>query len=283
MQCLTPITLYRREGHRIGKEYRTDVVPCGKCPACLNRRRAGWAFRLTEEQRVSTSSAFLTLTYEDQHLKYSDAGYPTLYTKDHQDFVKRLRKTIGTHFTNEQSRPIKYYAVGEYGTNTHRPHFHSIMFNLPREYFQHPELLTRDWKLGQTLLAECNPKTIAYVTGYVNKTLYITGQDPLDDRKKEMTMCSKGLGQSYLTEARKEYYKKILTPYLIVENGDKRTMPRYYKDKMYDEVDKILVNAATQAYIEENPPFKDEWHRKNFIEQVFNQHNYKQRQKRIVL
>ena len=49
----------------------------------------------------------------------------TLQKSDLQKFFKRLRKK-----THEK---ISYYAVGEYGDNTQRPHYHIILFNaIPR-------------------------------------------------------------------------------------------------------------------------------------------------------
>lgn len=283
MQCLAPVTLWRPRNIEVGTEARTDVVSCGKCPACLARRRTGWVFRLKEEQRNASSSAFLTLTYDDENLPWSENGYPTLLTKDHQDFMKRIRSTIKNHFSDDTTKPLKYYAVGEYGTKTHRPHYHSILFNLPDEYFKHPELLDRDWQKGQTLLAECNIKTIKYVTGYINKTIWIDGQIDGDDRLKERSYISKGIGKDYLTPSRIKYYQNILTPYLIIENGDKTTMPRYYKEKMYNQVHKNMINEKTMKYLEENPQFLNEKHRVDYIENAFNKHNKNNKQKRLTL
>lgn len=267
MICLTPITLFRKTSKSATTRYRSDVVPCGKCPSCLYRRQAGWIFRLEKEQQTSSSAAFLTLTYSEENLPWSEQGYPTLHKKHHQLFIKRLRKTITTNF--EESQPIKYYSCGEYGEKTHRPHYHSIMFNLPDEYIQHPELLTKDWRLGNTLVAEANSQTIAYTTKYINKTLYTSGQDDLDDRQKEFSMMSKGIGMDYLTPQMIQYYKKQKTPYLIVENGEKRTMPRIYKNKIYTEHEKLQLNRKTERFHKENPTFTSEKNRHDVVKQKF--------------
>ena len=39
-------------------------VPCGKCPNCKKRRVNEWVFRLQEEDKVSSTSYFITLTYD---------------------------------------------------------------------------------------------------------------------------------------------------------------------------------------------------------------------------
>ncbi len=265
MKCETPITLFRKErDYDHPTRMKSDVVPCGKCPACLKRRQSSWIFRLEQEQKTSSSSAFITLTYSDPNLPYSKNGYPELSKKDHQLFMKRLRKTIRHHFPHHNKK-LRYYSCGEYGDQTHRPHYHSIMFNLPQEYIDHPELLERDWKNGQVQVATCNSKTISYTTKYINKTLYTHKQHDLDDRQKEFSLMSKGLGQNYLTPAIIAYYKAIKTPYLVKENGEKATMPKYYKDKIFTSEEKHLINHKTKKYLQENPTFNSEKHKFDYI------------------
>ena len=47
----------------------------------------------------------------------------TLRKRDYQLFMKRLRKA----FPNDK---IRFYAAGEYGPKTLRPHYHAILFGL---------------------------------------------------------------------------------------------------------------------------------------------------------
>ena len=100
-------------------------VPCGRCPVCSARRVSGWSFRLMKEGERSSSSYFITLTYDTNHVPISPKGYMSLSKTDIQKFFKRLRKT------NEEK--IKYYVVGEYGSKTMRPHYHIILFNAKLE------------------------------------------------------------------------------------------------------------------------------------------------------
>ena len=118
---------------------RKEFVPCGKCNFCLESRRAEWSFRLRQELKVSTSAHFLTLTYEDQKLPRTADGLGTLLKSDLQKFFKRLRK--------ESVNKLRYYAVGEYGTNTERPHYHALLFNCENKVLE--ETLVTVWSLGQ--------------------------------------------------------------------------------------------------------------------------------------
>lgn len=272
MQCLAPVTLYRDGGHRIGKEYRTDVVPCGKCPSCLKRRQSGWIFRLDQEMRRSSSSAFLTLTYDQKNLPWSLNGLPTLDKEHHKLFMKRLRRTIERNFSYEMGqRKIKYYSCGEYGSSTLRPHYHSIIFNLPKSYFEAPQLLTRDWQYGNTMMSPCTPGRIGYVTKYINKTVYTDGRlHQEDDRQKEFSLMSNGLGSNWLTPDRIKWYQDNPTAYITLPNGEKGIMPRYYRDKLYQDKHLDIIAKEVEQYLEENPMFTSYKHEVDYKTNEFN-------------
>ena len=90
------------------------IVPCGKCFTCRSKYRLSWQLRLQHELlSYNYNAMFLTLTYDDDNLPTNE----TLVKKDVQDFIKRLRK-----FYNDVK--IRYFAVGEYGSEKHRPHYH---------------------------------------------------------------------------------------------------------------------------------------------------------------
>lgn len=148
MKCISPL-LIRTDGRR-------DVVPCGKCNYCLQTKRADWTFRLKQELKISSSAFFLTLTYADDCIPFSSADLPELRKRDCQLFMKRLRK--------ENSRQLRYYTVGEYGTVTFRPHYHSILFNLDLQLVSQ---LPKIWSLGHVHVGDVKTASIHYVTKYV--------------------------------------------------------------------------------------------------------------------
>ena len=79
---------------------------------------------------------FLTLTYNDDNLP-SDVG---LHKDDLQRFFKRLRKALDT-------KKIRYFACGEYGDTTSRPHYHAIVFGLGLNEID-KKYVTDAWPLG---------------------------------------------------------------------------------------------------------------------------------------
>jgi hypothetical protein len=119
MQCQSPF-LVKNKNLDVNNENLMTPVPCGKCIPCLKRRSSHWSFRILQESKTAKSSCFITLTYDQVPL--SPNGLPTLLKRDYQTFFKRLRK-LAPH--KKGKKRLKYFACGEYGTKTARPHYHS--------------------------------------------------------------------------------------------------------------------------------------------------------------
>lgn len=220
MPCITP---FQKRNEVEGGYY---TLPCGKCPECLKRRVSGWSFRLMEEDKVSSSSMFVTLTYDTHSVPITDKGFMSLCKADLQKFFKRLRKLL-------PEAKIKYYAVGEYGGSTWRPHYHIILFNA--DYISVQKAWALDGKaIGHVHFGNVSGASVGYTLKYVMKPKRI----PLhknDDRIKEFSLMSKGLGAGYMTDAMVKWHKASLEDrmYCNTKDGKKIAMPRYYKDKMY--------------------------------------------------
>jgi len=238
-RCQTPF--YKKQELVKGVETSYMALPCGKCPACMRRRVSGWAFRLQKHSEQSNSAHFVTLTYSTENLKYTKNRWPTLVKKDLQDFFKRLRKLT--------KQKISYYAVGEYGDITDRPHYHIILFNA------NPKLVEDAWSLnniniGNVHYGDVSGASINYVLSYINKKWNGRGFGELDDRQREFAVMSKGLGAGYITETMKNWHTKGNIEnkvYLPLKDGKKAAMPRYYKDKLYDKGQKFRIGVFMRA------------------------------------
>ena len=68
MKCLNPTVV--KHPHYAFK----FLAPCGKCVCCQERKRKEWVFRMEEESKVNDWTAFVTLTYDDEHLPFSSFG-----------------------------------------------------------------------------------------------------------------------------------------------------------------------------------------------------------------
>jgi len=252
--------------------------PCGKCPPCIRRRVSGWAFRLNKQSEQSNSAHFVTLTYNEEHITKTKNGLDTLVKADLQKFFKRLRK-----LTKEK---ISYYAVGEYGTDGQRPHYHVILFNT------NPKIVENAWtindvSIGNIHFGDVGEASVGYTLKYISKEKKI----PMfqgDDRQKEFALMSKGLGKGYLTEQMVKWHKRNIENrvYLPLKDGKKAAMPRYYKDKLYDKGQKFRIGVFMRATAEELEKALENEHGDNLervkVEQVINDFRrmYKKAEKR---
>lgn len=208
------------------------TVPCGKCGACRSNRRTDWVTRLQEESKLHPAW-FITLTYTEENVPklYTDEGYlMTLEKTDLQKFFKRLRKML-------KSR-IKYYAVGEYGSKTLRPHYHIILFGISNNITEVTELIIKAWMLrgqpiGKVDVQHSNTKALNYTLKYILKQnkdfLKNLGVNP------NFSLMSKNLGINYVEKRKNWHLEDTTRNYVVKENGLKTRLPRYYKEKLYDK------------------------------------------------
>lgn len=126
-------------------------VPCGNCSVCVALKQSYFIQR-TQMEQLHNFLFMLTLTYNRESLPVIDVnGYKYSYAlwSDFQKMIRRIRK-------KKLTRPFKYFAVSEFGSEKHRIHFHAILsfprlageddfdaFRLEREYFK---IFLNNWK-----------------------------------------------------------------------------------------------------------------------------------------
>ncbi|MCT3639124.1 hypothetical protein HZR07_00710 [Elizabethkingia anophelis] len=233
--CLTPINLKKTGAST--NSYVTQQVPCNKCLECRKRRTNSWFARLTEQLKVSDTAYFVTLTYDDMSLPFSPNGLMTLDYRDFQLFMKRARKL--------QKKKISYFLVGEYGSQTHRPHYHAIVFDV-----ENISQFLNEWRMGHTHAGTVTHKSIYYTLKYCTKSITEGDRDLDDDRKSEKALMSKALGLSYLTNAIINYYKDDVSRSFSLLGGTTIGLPRYYRDKIFTDAEKAQRAIANFDYLE---------------------------------
>lgn len=193
------------------------AIPCGKCIGCRLDYSRSWADRMILELDHTKKGVFITLTYDNDHVPFTECdngefGAFTLYKPDLQKFFKRLRKKFSY-------QEIRYYASGEYGSNTQRPHYHDITFGLSLEDFPdlklrgknelgqchyQSDILADIWGQGFCLVTDVSWKTCAYVSRYVQKKVF-GGMNYLQDLygcEPEFSLMSRrpGIGAYYMED-----------------------------------------------------------------------------------
>lgn len=177
MPCEKPLQAFRPlvGGQLVFQEpydrqlFQPIELPCGQCILCRIEHARQWTVRITHEAQLHEEKCFITLTYDDKHLP----PHNSLRKSDLQKFWKRLRRSLGK---------LRYYAIGEYGDKSLRPHYHACVFGnsftqnrlilrqTPHLLWTSP-VLQEAWPLGLVSVGALTPITAKYVTQYVTKKL----------------------------------------------------------------------------------------------------------------
>lgn len=186
-----------------------QLYPCGQCKPCRINRRRVWSHRIILESINHDSSVFATLTYDDENIP--EGG--TLDPRALQLFLKRLRKVY-------DGTKIRYFAVGEYGSSSNRPHYHIALFGFPkclrgrtrqsrhkegplyRACCCHCEAVKRIWGKGSIELASLEPASAAYIAGYTVKKMTAKDDERLNGRYPEFARMSlrPGIGAWFMDD-----------------------------------------------------------------------------------
>ncbi len=228
-------------------------VPCNKCVGCQLEYSKQWANRCMLELQYHDVAHFVTLTYDDKHLPSSDyidvngeyqRGY-SLVKRDFQLFMKRLRKA----FPDDK---IRYFACGEYGSQSLRPHYHAIIYGLHlddlkfyKSTFNGDILYTSPrleeiWGNGFCPVGEVTFESCAYVSRYVMKKR--AGRNDkfweFHNLEPEFTLMSRkpGIGRQYFDDHKDEIYEYEFINIPTEKGGKKIRPPRYY-DRVYAQLD----------------------------------------------
>lgn len=270
MSCYHPITGYDfglksngKKDIRWSKNYSDKPcigevkIPCGKCIGCRLQYSRIWADRMIMELQDHDSAYFLTLTYDDSFINSSpygevrrfytdsDTGEAKLSLSLCKSHLQNFWKSLRQEFHNDH---IRYFACGEYGSKTKRPHYHAIVYglhlddlqfykrsNLNDVYFNSPRL-DKVWKKGFVVVGQVTWNSCAYVARYVVKK----AQSEVSNMYSEFNMIPEFVVMSRRPGIGKNYYVNHKYDFIdfgeTYESDGKRSlrfqMPRYFESIM---------------------------------------------------
>lgn len=257
------------------------LIPCGQCTSCRIQKSREWANRLMMELQDHQEAWFVTLTYNNEHgrLAADDNGevyeWLTLCKSDFQNFMKRLRKNSG--------QKLRFYACGEYGTDTYRPHYHAIIFGLHLDdlqvykkselgflYYTSP-FLDSVWseeiekldlstgkkvkvkeQIGYVVVAEVTWETCAYTARYVTKKM--TGAESVFYEEMFLeppfSLMSRkpGIAHDYYERNKDNIFTQEFINLSTDKGGLKFTPPKYFKRLgLMDENYSVVEDKSEQS------------------------------------
>lgn len=208
------------------------------------------ATRCYHEAQMHPVNSFATLTYDNSSL-------PSNYSVDKTEiqlFMKRLRKSL-------EPQQVRFFAVGEYGEQTLRPHYHLILFNYRPDDLKfykksksgHPtytsEALSKIWPYGHSDIGSVTHQSAGYCARYSmkkltgeneNVTQYYTRQHPVTGVwhtvEPEFALSSRrpGIGSTWFDKHKTDCFP---SDYVVVD-GRKQPVPSYYTKKLEEEEQK---------------------------------------------
>lgn len=174
---------------------RMVPVSCRHCLSCRVDAITSWTYRLQAEY-IKKPSAFVTLTYDDNHLYYPhsdliDSVYsksschlsrhdfalnfgfrPSLNYEHYTKYVDDLRhyiKRLPPDFVgfNRIDKDFRYVCASEYGDSFNRPHAHFLFLGL--DFSDCAGIFKKFWKYGSVKVLPVLTGGIRYVLKYFEK------------------------------------------------------------------------------------------------------------------
>jgi len=250
MACYFPMKLYRSPSGPndngkwplVAKANENAItVPCGRCIGCRLERSRQWAIRCINEASMHEKNAFITLTYNQDKIIYGKSTTGTLVLEDLQKFWKRLRKELGKNGTF-----IRYFACGEYGDTTNRPHYHACLFGFDwpdkvlysvknGNNLYSSDMLNNIWGNGNCYSGDVTFESAAYVARYIMKKHLGRDSDYYEKEgiAPEFVAMSRrpGIGTKWF----EKYHSDVINNDIMVINGKETKPPKFY-DKLTESL-----------------------------------------------
>ena len=258
-------------------------IPDAGSQAARRTMQKDWEFRLNAEfttlKKRGWNLAFMTLTYSEEHLPhipkdiFKDGkeyrSIPCFSRSDVQEFIQSIRHYCKYHYGFTAEKAVRYFISCEYGSITHRPHYHAIlawdssvsyetMHALCTHYWNHGILFPRDPRGEENILpfeiVGDVSSAVAYCSKYVCKDLdfakAVSGVSLMENTRIYKNCCSfhlqsKSLGYSFIADmSDREKWNAYSTGVSFQGDGYTYRLPLYIKNKLIFDNDYIVTASG---------------------------------------
>lgn len=252
-------------------------IGCGNCIECRKQKARDWQVRLNEEIKHSKHGTFITLTFNDNSIKYitkkiRETQNGKLWilenltnNKDLKEIQRTRNKTYGYGLDNaiatyairhwlenirkKTKKSIKHWLVTELGHNgTENIHLHGIIWN------EEIKIIMDKWQYGFKWYGKdaegkninyVNERTINYIVKYIHKI------DKTHKYYKPIILTSAGIGNQYTSSrnAKNNKFNNENTDETYrTRTGIKLSLPIYYRNKLYtdEEREQLWINRLNK-------------------------------------
>ena len=176
-------------------------IACRICWQCRENKVNDWVGRNLAESKTAKAAHSVTLTYgrdkkgDEDHLRAKILTY-----SDVQKYFKHLRA---------DGYPCRYFAVGEYGSDKGRAHWHVMIYwqgSVP-DHELNKRFNEKHWPHGWSFFELPSPASVRYICKYIQKDI---GKD---ERQGHLAMSKKPpLGAEYFMLLAQKYVRQGLAP-----------------------------------------------------------------------
>lgn len=251
MRCTRPVTAaIAADGKTLlwspkqfTKSCQRIQLPCRKCIECRMAYSREWGVRALHESTQHNENSFVTLTYDDEHLKD-----PKLVYEDFQKFIRSLRDRL-------HQQPMTYLVSGEYGSKNKRPHWHAILFGYRPDdcephYRNHrgdvvstSVSLARCWGRGHVDVGTVTLESASYCARYALKDL-AHGEEKEEYSSIFKTSTRPAIGSRWLEKFAPDVFNYGR---LYLRDGSLLEIPRYYKKWCEKHRPELWAHYVTQV------------------------------------
>lgn len=248
------------------------AIPCGVCPQCRKREQLEWSFRLKSELLALSQNewycVFFTMTYNESNLphfprvllakhvkdlpKYSIT--PQCFSKDDiRTFQTNLRYWLEREKGCKGERRYKWMTCAEYGENTHRCHYHSLLcvpksvdseelfekvkeLWAPKGYIFPKKInggIDKHGYVHKPFVVESVERAAGYCAKYISKDIAFEESINRDDFCKSKTIKTKVIDKR--TNTVKEKEKKIRLSDYTCFHLQSRSLGKTFVDSLTDD------------------------------------------------